>query len=136
MVKTGERVLLRSGDPAILRLAAGMEKPDSGTLMMLGTEMHTLSESEAAAFRNARVGYAGQDSNLFGVLTVLENAALPLAVRGGSRVRRDDAAKEVLATLDLSPVMYNYPGTLSISQRRRAILARALVTKPEILEIA
>ena len=133
IVRSGERVLLRSNNTAILNIAAGMEKPDGGAVILLGTKISDLPEREAAAFRNSRIGYAGQDADLFHTLTVLENTALYLTIRGTSRYKRASAAREVLTLLGLSSVMHNYPNTLSLSQRRRSILARALVAEPEIL---
>lgn len=132
-VKTGERVLFRSGDPAILRLVAGMDEPDGGTVSALGTDISSLPKEEAAAFRNARIGYAGQESVLSPALTVLENAALYLTIRGISRNQRNCTAKEFLTMLGLSHVMHNYPRSLSIAEKRRTALARALVAEPEIL---
>ena len=132
-VETRERVLLRSGDPVILRLVVGMDEPDGGTVSALGTDVSSLPKGEAAAFRNARIGYAGQDSVLFPALTVLENAALYLAIRGITRNQRASAAKGFLTMLGLSHVMHNYPNSLSIAEKRRIVLARALVAEPEIL---
>ena len=132
-VETGERVLLRSGDPVILRLVAGMEEPDGGTISALGADVSSLPKGEAAAFRNARIGYAGQDSALFPALTVLENAALYLTIRGITRNQRASAAKGFLTMLGLSHVMHNYPRSLSIAEKRRTALARALVAEPVIL---
>lgn len=133
MVKTGERVLLRSGDPVILRLVAGMDEPEGGTVSALGTDISSLPKEEAAALRNARIGYAGQDSALFHALTVSENAALYLTIRGTPRNQRVSAAEDFLTMFGLSHVMHNYPISLSIAEKRRTVLARSLVAGPEIL---
>jgi putative ABC transport system ATP-binding protein len=122
-----------SGKSTLLNLIAGIDKPTSGTLMVDGLNIATLSESELADWRARNVGFIFQFYNLLPVLTAFENVELPLLLTGlGARARREHV-HTALEMVGLSERMTHYPSELSGGQQQRVAIARAIITDPTIL---
>ena len=120
-----------SGKTTLLRIIAGLEVPDSGTVLFHG------EDATEADVRERRVGFVFQHYALFGHMTVFENVAFGLRVRPKA-VRPDEAAirakvAELLALVQLDRLADRYPHQLSGGQRQRTALARALVNGPDAL---
>ena len=122
-----------SGKSTLLNLIAGIDKADSGTLMIDGEDISRLSEGELADWRAANIGFIFQFYNLMPVLTAYENVELPLLLTNLSRAERKSRVEMTLALVGLEDRMEHYPNELSGGQQQRVAIARAIVTDPTIL---
>ena len=122
-----------SGKSTLLNLIAGIDKADSGTLMIDGEDISRLSEGELAVWRAANIGFIFQFYNLMPVLTAFENVELPLLLTNLSRTERKSRVEMTLALVGLEDRMEHYPNELSGGQQQRVAIARAIVTDPTIL---
>lgn len=122
-----------AGKSTLLHLLAGLDTPSSGAIYYRGTNIAVLSETGRATFRNREIGYVWQQHHLLGEFTALENAMMPLLIRG---VPREKAAESALASLDevgLAPRASHRAGELSGGEQQRVAIARALVAEPSVL---
>ena len=122
-----------SGKSTLLNQLAGMEKPTRGGVRIGGVPVSKLNERELAAFRQKHIGFVFQSYNLLPNLTALENVAMPLMFRGVSKERRDRVARSVLKRVGLGHRLGHYPRQMSGGQQQRVGIARAFVTKPEVV---
>jgi len=122
-----------SGKSTLLNLIAGIDKPDSGSIFVNGTDITTLSETGLASWRSASVGFIFQFYNLIPVLTAAENVELPLLLTGLSRRKRKEHIETVLSLVNLTDRMDHYPSELSGGQQQRVAIARAMIADPDIL---
>lgn len=122
-----------SGKSTLLNLIAGIDRPDAGSLVVAGTDITQLDESELAAWRTRHVGFIFQFYNLLPVLTGLENVELPLLLSGLSRRQRREHAMVALELVGLSHRIHHYPRELSGGEQQRVAIARAIVTDPTLL---
>ncbi|WP_235829104.1 ABC transporter ATP-binding protein [Christensenella intestinihominis] len=122
-----------SGKSTLLNLAAGLEKPTAGKIFIREKPIHKMKEDDLVEFRLNHVGFIFQNFNLMDTLTTLENAAFPLMLRGMPPLKREKQAKAVLSGLGLSGHLAHDPDELSGGQQQRVSIARAIITKPEIL---
>ncbi len=122
-----------SGKSTLLNLVAGIDKADSGTIVIGGIDITALSETELAQWRAVNVGFIFQFYNLIPVLTAFENVELPLLLAGLSRAERQEHVAMALNVVNLSDRRDHYPSELSGGQQQRVAIARALVTDPTIL---
>jgi len=134
-VASGEAVGLigpsGSGKSTLLMVMAGLERPDSGEVVVNGASFNALDEDALARFRGRQVGIVFQSFHLIPTMTALENVAVPLELAG-----RDDAnerAARELADLGLGERLHHYPSQLSGGEQQRVALARALAPDPAIL---
>jgi phospholipid/cholesterol/gamma-HCH transport system ATP-binding protein len=122
-----------SGKTVLLRLAAGLLKPDRGRISLLGTEIVPLREEALLPLRR-RLGFVFQGAALFDSLTTFENVAYPL--REHTRLDESEIAERVRRMLErvgLTDAAPKLPGELSGGMRKRAGIARALVLEPELI---
>jgi len=122
-----------SGKSTLLNLIAGIDKVDSGTIVIGGVDITALDETELAHWRATNVGFIFQFYNLIPVLTAFENVELPLQLTGLSRSERRDHVEMALRVVNLSHRMEHYPSQLSGGEQQRVAIARAVVTDPTIL---
>jgi putative ABC transport system ATP-binding protein len=122
-----------SGKSTLLNLIAGIDKPDSGTISVGGTDITFMGEAELAHWRSANVGFIFQFYNLIPVLTAFENVELPLLLTSLSRKERKEHVEMALQVVNLTDRMDHYPGQLSGGQQQRVAIARAVVPDPAIL---
>ena len=136
-IPTGEFIALMgpsgSGKSTLLNLIAGIDKPDSGTLKVGGTDIALLSEGELADWRAANIGFIFQFYNLMPVLTAFENVELPLLLTPLSFKERQERVELALVMVGLSDRMEHYPSELSGGQQQRVAIARAFISDPVIL---
>ena len=130
-VEEGEFVSLMgasgTGKSTLLNLVASIDRPDSGTITVGGTEITKLSRTKLADWRAANVGYIFQTHNLIPVLTAYENVELPLLLLADVAGRAAGAGRSGAAAVDLSDRADHYPRQLSGGQEQRVGVARAIV---------
>lgn len=122
-----------SGKSTLLNLIAGIDTVDSGSIVIDGVDIASLSEAELAGWRSANVGFIFQFYNLIPVLTAFENVELPLLLTSLSRRERREHVETALEVVSLTDRIEHYPSQLSGGQQQRVAIARAIVTDPTIL---
>ena len=120
-----------SGKSTLLMVMTGLERADSGSVVVAGEDLQKLSEDDLARFRGKNIGIVFQAFHLIPTMTALENVAIPLELAG----RRDafDAARDGLAAVGLAERVLHYPGQLSGGEQQRVALARAFAAQPKLL---
>lgn len=116
-----------SGKSTLLHLIAGLERIDSGTLEVLGNQVHASTPAELSALRLREIGFVHQDFSLLADLTLIENVRLPLEATGTARVAATAAAAEAMARVGLDGLERRFPAEVSGGQQQRAAIARAIV---------
>ncbi len=122
-----------SGKTTLLNLIAGIDRPDSGSVSVAGTDVAQLSESQLAKWRATHIGFVFQFYNLIPVLTAYENVELPLLLAPLSKQQRKEHVDTALALVGLADRTKHYPRQLSGGQEQRVAIARAIATDPTIL---
>jgi putative ABC transport system ATP-binding protein len=120
-----------SGKSTLLMVMAGLERPDSGEVVVDGTPFNALNEDALARFRGRQVGIVFQSFHLIPTMTALENVAVPLELAG--RPDASQRAAHELASVGLGDRLHHYPTQLSGGEQQRVALARALAPNPAIL---
>ena len=120
-----------SGKSTLLMVMAGLERPDSGEVVVSGTSFNALDEDALARFRGRQVGIVFQSFHLIPTMTALENVAVPLELAGVAHAAK--RAAEELSSVGLSERLHHYPTQLSGGEQQRVALARALAPDPAIL---
>lgn len=136
-IQEGEFVSLMgasgTGKSTLLNLIATIDKPDSGSIVIGGTDVTTLSRTRLAHWRAANMGYIFQNHNLIPVLTAFENIELPLLLLSMSRRERRKRVEVALQAVDLQERADHYPRQLSGGQEQRVGIARAIVAHPAVV---
>jgi putative ABC transport system ATP-binding protein len=120
-----------SGKSTLLGLAAGLDRPSEGQVLLDGRPIQDLAERELALLRRGRLGFVFQSFQLLANLTALENVLLPIELAG--RARPLEAARAMLAAVGLAERSHHYPAQLSGGEQQRVALARAFAAEPELL---
>jgi putative ABC transport system ATP-binding protein len=136
-VSQGEFVALTGpsgcGKSTLLNLAAGLDLPDEGVIMLAGEEVTGQGEDELAIVRRRHIGIVFQFFNLLDGVTALENVALAAIIAGAKRRAAETRARDLLDLLGLGDKASAVPGVLSGGQRQRLAIARALANSPTLL---
>ncbi len=136
-VKKGEYVAFMgpsgSGKSTLMNIIGALDTPSSGTYILNGNDVSTMTESDLATVRNKEIGFVFQTFNLLPRYSALENVALPLVYAGFSKKERLARAKKTLEDVGLGNRAGHRPNELSGGQRQRVAIARALVNKPSII---
>ncbi|MDR2728928.1 MAG: ABC transporter ATP-binding protein [Chitinispirillales bacterium] len=124
-----------SGKSTLLHIAAGLEQPDSGAVMIDGNNVSEMSVSELAVLRNRKVGIVFQNHYLLPQCTLLENVLIPTLPYQDKQNRKKSAERAVyfLERMGLSDRLNHFPSQLSGGECQRVALARALINKPALL---
>lgn len=122
-----------SGKTTLLNLIAGIDRANTGRLIIGGTDISALSEAGLSSWRARHVGFIFQFYNLIPVLNALENVELPLLLTSLSRSNRREHALAALRAVGLADRIDHYPAQLSGGQQQKVAIARAIVTDPLIL---
>ncbi|MEQ1827951.1 MAG: ABC transporter ATP-binding protein [Pirellula sp.] len=123
-----------SGKSTLMNMLGCLDRPTSGSYLLDGQEVVSMSRDERAHIRNAQIGFVFQNFNLLARTSALENVELPLLYGPAMPPRqRKERAKELLALVGLSDRLDHHPGQLSGGQQQRVAIARALSTDPSML---
>ena len=120
-----------SGKTTLLGLAAGLDQPTSGSVILKGIALAEISEDARARVRNQYVGFVFQNFQLIPTLTALENVTVPMELRGDRSAR--SLARDLLQRVGLDERRDHYPAQLSGGEQQRVALARAFINRPKIL---
>ena len=124
------------GKSTLLSIIAGLQKPDSGKIIINGTDIFSLSDKEICEFRNKNIGFVSQEQSFLENLTVLENVALPAFLSKNSDLKNEaklERAKKLLSDFGIENLSEMYPNFLSGGENHRVLIARALMNDPKII---
>lgn len=122
-----------SGKSTLLNLIGGLDTPSSGQITIDGERLSGLSDDGLTRVRRDKIGFIFQFFNLLPTLTCIENVSLPLHLRGWTRKKAEERARELLDLVKLGHRMEHQPDELSGGERQRVAIARALSIYPPIL---
>lgn len=122
-----------SGKSTLMNMIGCLDRPSSGLVEIGGKNTAKMSEKELAYLRNQTVGFVFQQYFLLPSMTILENVMLPLRYQGIERRESRHRAEEALIRMGLQDRLKHTPSELSGGQKQRAAIARATVTKPQII---
>ena len=122
-----------AGKTTLLQIMGTLDKPDTGRILLNGTEINRLKERELAAFRNREIGFAFQFHQLLPEFTALENVTIPALIQGVSSGEARRRAVEMLEFMGLSERASHKPAELSGGEKQRVAVARALINHPSVV---
>ena len=120
-----------SGKSTLLMVIGGLERPDTGTVVLNGRDLGNMNEDELASFRGRNIGIVFQSFHLIPNMTALENVAVPLELSGNRDAMK--LARAELVSVGLGERLTHYPAQLSGGEQQRVAIARALAPRPKIL---
>lgn len=136
-IQAAERVAIigtsGSGKTTLLQIMGGLDDPDEGEVFVNGEPMHGADESAKADLRNRNIGFVYQFHHLLPEFSAAENVAMPLMIRRESRAAAIEQASDLLGRVGLGERLNHKPGELSGGERQRAAVARALITRPQLV---
>ena len=122
-----------SGKTTLLNIIGGLDRADTGEVLVEGKNLQLLSPGELARLRLQRLGFVFQAYNLLPVLTALENTEFTLLLQGMPAEQRQERVKKLFAEIGLAGLEHRRPGELSGGQQQRVAVARAMVTEPALI---
>jgi putative ABC transport system ATP-binding protein len=122
-----------SGKTTLLSILGGLDRPQTGSVVVAGNDLAILSRKEIAAYRRSVVGFVFQDFGLLGQLSALENVELALTFGRTSRRRRRAHARDLLSAVGLEHRLSHRPRALSGGEKQRVAIARALANSPRLV---
>jgi len=136
-IRPAERVAIigssGSGKTTLLQIMGGLDEASSGEVFVHGEPMHGTSEVAKGALRNRYIGFVYQFHHLLPEFTAEENVAMPLLIRREAKTEAFEKARALLARVGLGERLTHKPGELSGGERQRAAVARALITRPQLV---
>lgn len=120
-----------SGKSTLLHMLGGLDRPDSGQVIISGQDLFSLKDEQLAVFRRRKIGFIFQDFNLIPALNVWENIVLPIGL-DGKRVNKDYVL-DIVRSIGMEERLRALPSTLSGGQKQRTAIARALASRPAII---
>ena len=136
-VEKGEYVAIMgesgSGKSTLLNILAMLDKPTAGRVYLNGTDTATIKNKDASSFRREKLGFVFQDFNLLDTLSVKDNILLPLVLSRRPLNQMLTQVEAISRQLGIHPLLEKYPYEISGGQKQRVAVARAIITKPEIL---
>lgn len=122
-----------SGKTTLLNIMAGLDKATSGKVCLKGRDLSQIQEKEMAAFRRQNLGFVFQDFNLLDTFSLEDNIFLPLVLAGKKYAEMNSRLQPIAKQLGITHLLKKYPYEVSGGQKQRAAVARALITKPQII---
>lgn len=122
-----------AGKSTLLHLMGALDIPDSGSVLIEGVNLFSLSSKKQAKFRNEKIGFVFQFHHLLPEFTAIENVAMPLWIAGQEKRLALKKAGEMLEIVGLSARINNKPSELSGGEQQRVAIARAIINKPSIV---
>lgn len=122
-----------AGKTTLLQIMGTLDKPDSGRIVLNGTEVNRLKEKELSAFRNREIGFVFQFHQLLPEFTAVENVMMPALIQGKTMGTARKEALDILAFLGLSERGSHKPAELSGGEKQRVAVARALINHPSVI---
>lgn len=122
-----------SGKTTLLNLIGGLDKPDSGNILINGTDITTLSPNNLIDFRLKNIGFVFQSFNLIPVLTAKENVEFIMQLQHVDKKQREERVRTLFAQIGLEDKMNERPSRLSGGQQQRVAVARALASRPQFV---
>ena len=136
-VLRGEFLIIRgrsgSGKTTLLNILGGLDRPNSGSVLLEGQDITGISETQMTELRRYTIGYVFQSYGLIPLLSAYENVELPLRINGVSGQKRRQLTQEVLDMVGLGNRSKHRPYELSGGEQQRVSIARALVTRPSVV---
>mgnify|MGYP000803257261 CR=1 FL=1 len=136
-VEEGEYVAIMgesgSGKTTLLNILAALDKPTQGKIYLKGSDLGGLREKEISAFRRENLGFVFQDFNLLDTFSLKDNIFLPLVLSGKKYPEMEKRLKPIAEKLGIEKLLEKYPYEVSGGQKQRAAIARALITKPQLI---
>ena len=136
-VEQGEYVAIMgesgSGKTTLLNIMASLDKPTGGQVILAGKSMADLRPRELCAFRRNNLGFVFQDFNLLDTLSLRDNIFLPLVLSGCSYKTMEERLLPLARRLFIEELLEKYPYEVSGGQKQRAAVARALITRPQMI---
>ena len=136
-VEQGEYVAIMgesgSGKTTLLNIIASLDKPTSGNVLLNGESIISIKEKEISAFRRDNLGFVFQDFNLLDTFSIQDNIFLPLVLSGRSYTEMSNRLQPIAKKLGISDILAKFPYEVSGGQKQRAAVARALITKPQLI---
>jgi lipoprotein-releasing system ATP-binding protein len=136
-VQPAERVAIigssGSGKTTLLQIMGGLDEPTAGEVLVHGSPMHGTSEAQKGELRNRYIGFVYQFHHLLPEFSAEENVAMPLLIRRESKAEALAKARALLDRVGLGERLTHKPGELSGGERQRAAVARALITRPQLV---
>ena len=120
-----------SGKSTLLHMLGGLDRPDSGQVIISGQDLFSLKDEQLAVFRRRKIGFIFQDFNLIPALNGWENIVLPIGL-DGKRVNKDYVL-DIIQSIGMEDRLKALPSTLSGGQKQRTAIARALASRPAII---
>jgi lipoprotein-releasing system ATP-binding protein len=122
-----------AGKSTLLHILGTLDQADSGSILLNGTALHTLTGAALATFRNRNLGFIFQFHHLLPEFTALENVCIPAWIAGTDKQQCEERAVFLLGKLGLASKERNRPGELSGGEQQRVAVARALINQPELV---
>lgn len=122
-----------AGKSTLLHILGGLDRPDSGRVMVEGVDLWSVNADKRSELRNRAMGFVYQFHHLLQEFTALENVSMPLLIRGEKPETAARRAREILLRVGLEQRLGHKPGELSGGERQRAAVARALVGGPRVV---
>ncbi|SKA98079.1 putative ABC transport system ATP-binding protein [Caloramator quimbayensis] len=136
-IEKGEYVAIMgesgSGKTTLLNIIAALDKPTSGDVLLNDKSIISIKEKDISAFRRDNLGFVFQDFNLLDTFSVQDNIFLPLVLAGKTYDEMDERLKVIAKKLGISDILIKYPYEISGGQKQRTAIARALITKPQLI---